>query len=373
VSPRRLFGGAAWLGAALAFSVLAAGAATPRQFERAWPATDFSRLTIELGEVDSGGVPKDGIPAIDDPIFESIADAQRWLEPDQPVIAVTIGAATRAYPIQILIWHEIVNDELDGLPIAVTFCPLCNASLVFERTVDGRVLDFGTTGMLRFSDLVMYDRQTESWWQQFTGQGIVGAYAGTGLRQVDSQIVPFGSLAEAYPAAEVLARPAGGGRPYGRNPYAGYDSVHSSPFAFRDRTDPRLRPMERVLGVHVGGDTVVYVLGKLDDRPVLNDVIGDQPIVVVATERMRSPLDRRRIADSRQIPAAAAFGRKAADRILEFGWQDGRLVDVQTGSEWDQFGRAVSGPLAGTRLQQVDGGVHFAFAWLAFRPETRIR
>lgn len=362
----------AWLGAALALCALAASAEPPRKLEKTWPATDFSRRTVELAEVLSGGVPKDGIPAIDRPRFEQVGDAQRWLDPEEPVIAVTLGGATRAYPIQILIWHEIVNDVLDGRPIAVTFCPLCNASLVFERTVDGRVLDFGTTGMLRMSDLVMYDRQTESWWQQFTGEGIVGAHAGTVLRQLPSQIVPFGSVAAAHPHAEVLSRPAGGGRPYGRNPYVGYDSIHSSPFAYRGKTDPRLKPMERVLGLRVGAESVVFPLSKLRDQPVINVSVGGEPIVVVAVERMRSPLDRRVIADSRSIPAAAAFRRTAADRVLDFVWRDDRLLDEQTGSEWDPFGRAVSGPLAGTRLEQLDGGVHFAFAWLAFRPETRI-
>lgn len=366
-------GRAFWLGAALSLCALAASAESPGRLGKAWPHTDFSRRTVELREIQSGGVPKDGIPAIDDPRFETVETARGWLGPDEPVIAVTLGAATRAYPIQVLIWHEIVNDELDGRPIAVTFCPLCNASLVFERTVDGRVLDFGTTGMLRMSDLVMYDRQTQSWWQQFTGEGIVGAYAGVTLRQLDSQIVPFESIAAAYPQARVLSRPSGSGRPYGRNPYAGYDSIHSSPFAFRGETDPRLKPMERVLGLSIGPETVVFPLSGLRDRPVLNEVVGGEPVVVLATEEMRSPLDRRRIADSRNIPAAAAYRRVAADRVLEFAWRGERLVDEETGSEWDQFGRAVSGPLAGTRLEQVDGGVHFAFAWLAFRPETGIR
>ena len=362
-----------WLGVALLLCAFAATGESLRALEKSWPATDFSRRTVELGEVQSGGVPKDGIPAIDDPRFESADRARHWLGPDEPVIAVTLGASTRAYPIQILIWHEIVNDVLDGQPIAVTFCPLCNASLVFERTVGARVLDFGTTGMLRMSDLVMYDRQTESWWQQFTGEGIVGAYAGTMLRPVNSQIVPFESIAAAFPQAEVLSRPAGSGRPYGRNPYVGYDSIRSSPFAFRGTTDPRLKPMERVLGLTVGAETVVFPLSSLRDRPVLNEVVGGEPIVVLAAERMRSPLDRRQIAESRSIAAAAAFRRSVADRVLDFAWRDERLVDEQTGSEWDGFGRAVNGPLAGTRLEQVDGGVHFAFAWLAFRPDTRIR
>ncbi len=363
----------AWLAATLAFYALGADAASLRQLTKAWPDTDFSRHTVELREVDSGGVPKDGIPAIDNPTFESISSARQWLDPDEPVIAVTLGESHRAYPLQILIWHEIVNDQVDGRPIAVTFCPLCNASLVFDRTVGGRVLSFGTTGMLRLSDLVMYDRQTESWWQQFTGEGIIGAYAGTTLEQVRSQIVPFSTFADTFPNAEILSRPAGSSRPYGRNPYQGYDSANSSPFAFRDKTDSRMRPMERVLGVRIGADTLVYPLSKLRDSPVINDDVGGEPIVVVATAQMRSPLDRRRISDSRKIPAAAAFHRSARGQVLDFEWRDDVLVDRQTGSEWDIFGQAVRGPLAGATLKPVDGGVHFAFAWLAFNPQTDIR
>lgn len=352
---------------------LIADAASLRQLERAWPKTDFSRRTVELQEVDSGGVPKDGIPAIDRPSFESIASARRWLDPDEPVIAVAVGDRARAYPIQILIFHEIVNDELAGRPIAVTFCPLCNASLVFDRTVDARALSFGTTGMLRLSDLVMYDRETESWWQQFTGESIIGAYAGTTLDQLPSQIVPFAAFADAFPHADVLSRPANSGRPYGQNPYQGYDSIHSSPFAFRGETDPRLRPMERVLGVRIGQVTLVYPLSRLRTRPVTNDEVDGEPIVVVATAEMLSPLDRGQISQSQRIPAAAAFRREVRGRVLDFARRGEALVDEQTGSEWDIFGRAVRGPLVGTALTPVDGGVHFAFAWLAFNPETRVR
>lgn len=353
--------------------LLGADAASLHQLTSAWPNTDFSRRTVELREVDSGGVPKDGIPAIDAPRFEPISSARQWLDPDEPVIAVTFDKTVRAYPIQILIWHEIVNDQVDGRPIAVTFCPLCNASLVFERTVDGRVLSFGTTGMLRLSDLVMYDRQTESWWQQFTGDSIIGAYAGTTLKQLPSQIVPFSAFADAFPHAKVMARPTGSDRPYGRNPYQGYDAAGSSPFAFRGKTDSRLRPMERVLGVRIGSDTRVYPLSKLRNNPVINDDVSGEPVVVVATAQMRSPLDRSRISESRRIPAAAAFHRSAQGRVLNFTWRNDTLVDEQTGSEWDIFGRAVRGPLAGTMLTPVDGGVHFAFAWLAFNPQTQIR
>lgn len=222
---------------------------------QAWPKTDFSRRTVDLAEIQFGGPPKDGIPAIDRPRFDTASGARAWLAPQEPVIVLRIGRAARAYPLQILMYHEIVNDVLAGVPVAVTFCPLCNASLVFDRRVGGRILDFGTTGRLRKSDLVMYDRQTESWWQQFTGQAIVGALSGTQLKTIPAEVVAFDTFLAAYPLGEVLSRRAGYSRPYGRNPYRGYDRVGQNPFLFEDPVDKRLPAMERVLAVELGGRT----------------------------------------------------------------------------------------------------------------------
>ncbi len=133
-----------------------------------WPVTDFENRSIELDEILSGGPPKDGIPSIDDPVFVPAATMDDL--PDlEPVISVVVDGEARAYPLRILMWHEIVNDTVNGMPLTITFCPLCNTGIVFEREIDGVVYDFGTTGKLRNSDLVMYDRQTESWWQQFLG------------------------------------------------------------------------------------------------------------------------------------------------------------------------------------------------------------
>ena len=171
------------LAAALALFWTASAAANPSWWSREWPNTDFSRTSIAWSEVLSGGPPKDGIPAIDDPKFKPASEIKHLGE-REPVITVEIGVARKAYPLSILMWHEIVNDEVGGVPVAVTFCPLCNSSVVFDRRVKGRVLDFGTTGKLRNSDLVMYDRQTESWWQQFLGEAIVGEMLGTQLKMI---------------------------------------------------------------------------------------------------------------------------------------------------------------------------------------------
>ena len=153
-----------------------------------WPKTDFENSSVDHSEILSGGPPRDGIPAIDSPAFVDVPGASDWLKNDEPVIALTVNKVSRAYPLQILMWHEIVNDEIGGQPVAVTFCPLCNASIVFDRRLDDQVLDFGTTGRLRLSDMVMYDRQTESWWQQFTGTGIIGDLNGEVLTQLPSHL-----------------------------------------------------------------------------------------------------------------------------------------------------------------------------------------
>ncbi len=359
------------LAAVLLLAATAAAAQTPGD-RAAWPRTDFSKRSVDLAQIDSGGPPKDGIPAIDRPRFTTIAAANAWLKPNEPVIALRIGARARAYPIQILMFHEIVNDTLDGVPVAVTFCPLCNASIVFDRRMSGSVLDFGTTGKLRFSDLVMYDRQSESWWQQFTGKGIVGKHSGVELVRVPSAIVAFADFAAAHPAGEVLSRDTGFERPYGRNPYAGYDRVGQSPFLLRGKPDARLPPMERVLSVTVAGRHRLYPLGVLERHPVTNGSLQNFPYVVFAEAGMASPLDAERIAAGRPIPAAAAYGRQLGRRVLEFTKRDGERVDLQTGSRWNILGEATAGPLKGERLPAVDSGVHFAFAWLAFNPQTEI-
>ena len=288
------------------------------------------------------------------------------------MIVLAIGGAAKAYPLSILIWHEIVNDRLGDAPVAVTFCPLCNASIVFERRVAGAEVDFGTTGKLRHSDLVMYDRQTESWWQQFTGLGIVGRHAGVALRKLESQIVAFEDFRTAWPEGRVLSRTTGFERPYGRNPYAGYDDIDQSPFLLTTAPDARLPPMERVLSVSAGGVHRVYPFSALERTPVINDTVGGEPVVVLSRQGTLSVLDRSEIKTARRIPSANAFSRRLDGRTLVFESQDGRVVDRDSGSHWDLLGRAVGGPLEGARLTPAVGGVHFAFAWLAFNPDTEI-
>jgi hypothetical protein len=340
-----------------------------------FPKTDFANRSIELSSILSGGPPRDGIPAIDKPQFSAYADTKDWLGPNEPVVAFIDGQDARAYPLQVLIYHEIVNDTVNGKPVTVTFCPLCNASIVFDRTVDNQVLDFGTTGRLRKSDLIMYDRQSETWWQQFTGEGIIGKYNKTILTQLPSQIVSAATFAEQFPDGLFLNRNTGFTRPYGNNPYRGYDDINNSPFLYKGPKDNRLPPMERVLSINLDKSvpTTLVTLSTLAQQPLLSLKHNDQPVIIFATTQAQSALDKSAINASRQIPAAAAFLAKIDNNTIEFKQLDnGDITDIGTQSIWNAFGEAISGPLKGRSLQQIDGGVHFAFAWLAFEPESII-
>lgn len=256
----------------------------------------------------------------------------------------------------------------------MTFCPLCNTALAFDRRLDGAVLDFGTTGRLRYSDLVMYDRQTESWWQQATGEGIVGTYAGRRLRFIPAPVMSWRDFRAAYPAGRVLSRNTGYERPYGRNPYAGYDTRSGPiPDFFRGARDARLPALERVVAVGWGGGSVAYAFSLLSRLRVVHDQVGTGPIVVFWVPGTASALDTAEVAAGRDVGATAVFDRRLEGRVLAFeATADGRFQDRETGTTWDLSGRGTSGPLTGRRLTAVPHGNHFWFAWAAFQPETRL-
>ena len=219
--------------------------------------TDFSLHSVPYTEIRSGGPPKDGIPSIDRPQFVEVHDADRWIRPMEPVIMLRIGPDVRAYPVQIVTWHEIINDTVGGVPVVVTFCPLCNTAIAFDRVIRGQRLEFGTTGRLRYSNLIMYDRQTESWWQQATGEAIAGELTGERLAMRPAPMVAWRDFKKLEPEGRVLSRRTGHDRPYGRNPYVGYDDVRSSPFMYEGPAIPgQLRPLDRVLALEINGASV---------------------------------------------------------------------------------------------------------------------
>ena len=267
--------------------------------------TDFSKHTVPLSEFMSGGPGKDGIPAIDAPRFVPVEEAGDWLAAREPVIELDLDGVARAYPLRILVWHEIVNDDVAGTPVVVTFCPLCNTAIVFDRRLDGRVLDFGTTGNLRHSDLVMYDRQTESWWQQFGGEAVAGELAGEELEQLPARIVAWEDFVARHPNGEVLSQDTGFPRDYGRNPYAGYDDVDSGPFfPAKGADDDRLLPKERVVFIELGDDAVAVPFSVLEKEKTMEVEVGGERLELRWVPGVGSALDSSDIAGGREVGSA---------------------------------------------------------------------
>ena len=315
---------AAALGLGL-FLVAAAAAANPNSWKREWPNTDFSRHSIDYSEIMSGGPPKDGIPAIDAPEFVPVSEVEH-LADTEPVVGLIVNGDARAYPLQVLMWHEIANDTVGGVPVTVTFCPLCNAVIVFDRRVDGRVLDFGTTGKLRYSDLVMYDRQTESWWQQFLGEAIVGEMTGKRLKVLPARIESFARFRARAPDGKVLVPNSPNTRSYGRNPYAGYDSL-AQPFLYRGALPTEIAPLARV--VSIGEEA-----WSLDYLRKYRRVEAPGGIVITWEPGQNSAMDTSQIAQGADV-GNVIVQRKTADG-----------------------------------LEDVPYGVDFAFAFRAFRPDA---
>jgi hypothetical protein len=334
--------------------------------------TNYQKAVISLNDIVPGGPPPDGIPAIDRPAFVAAKDADLWLHPKEPVLAFEAGGDARAYPLQILIWHEIVNDQVGGRPVSVTYCPLCNSGVVFDRRVEGRLLDFGTSGMLYKSDLVMYDRQTHSLWSQMDGRAIVGDLAGTRLVMLPANTLAYGEWKRLFPSGKVLSRETGHQRRYGMNPYEGYDEARSHPFLFFEKVDDRLPPKERVVGVLAGETARAYPFGLLRARKVVADTIAGQPLVVFFQPGTLSALDQAAIAQSREIGATGVFSPVLDGRTLHFQAVEGGFRDRETGSLWSVLGRASQGPLTGKALRPIHHIDAFWFAWAAFQPKTGI-
>lgn len=347
-------------------------AASPAGSQEIW-RTDFDKKTIDMSEVVSGGPPKDGIRSIDLPRFVSVEAADEWLADAEPVAVVRRGGEVKAYPLQILIFHEIVNDQVGGTPVSVTYCPLCNTTLAFDRRFDGRVLDFGTTGRLRHSDLLMYDRQTETWWQQATGEGVIGEYAGRELTFVPSPLLAWRDVKAQHPKARVLSRETGFDMPYGRNPYEGYDTDGPFPGYFQGDPDDRLPAMERIVALREGDRAAAIPFSVLAKARVLQRSLGEREVVVLWAPGTASAVDRARTGQGRDVGSTAVYEPLADGRELTFeAAGDGRFRDRETGSLWNLSGQAVEGPLTGSHLPEVVHGNHFWFAWAAFLPETEI-
>lgn len=334
---------------------------------------EFPVSLVDRERVVSGGPPADGIPSIDEPVFAP-AGSVDWLAADEPVLVLRHDGVVRIYPTQVMIWHEIVNDEVAGTPVAVTYCPLCNSGIAYVRTIDGAATEFGTSGALFQSNLVMYDRLTESLWTQFDGRAVVGTSVGSRLDQLPLTTVAWSDAEAAHPDADVLTRDTGWDRPYGRNPYNAYDLRDEPlPGFFVGDVDGRLVPFERIIGIDVGDLPVAVRRSDVTDRGVVEFDIADRGVTVWAQPGARSPLNDGVITEGDEIGAVAAYETVLDDRVLSFRRPTdagGGFVDEQTESTWNILGEATSGPLTGSRLDPVVHVDTFWFSWAIFQIET---
>lgn len=236
------------------------------------------RHLIPLQDILSGGPPKDGIPSIDHPQFVGAGDATFLSENDLGLL-LTVGNDTRFYPFLILNWHEIVNDTVGGKPVMITYCPLCATAIVYDRNISKGVAEFGVSGFLYQSNLLMYDRPTDSLWSQATAQAVVGLLTGEKLKAVRSDVMRFSTVLEQHPTAQVLSTDTGYRRDYSRDPYEGYERDSGTYFPVR-KTDTRLHAKEVVYGIVVNGITKAYPLSLLQKSHIVTNDVGGVRIEV---------------------------------------------------------------------------------------------
>lgn len=321
-------------------------------------------------------VPKDEIRAIDRPTFVT-ADRARFLPDVEPVISLDVHGESRAYPVRVLLFREMVNDVVGRQPVLVTFCPLCNSAVAFSRTVAGRTLTFGVAGSLRFANQVMFDRETDTQWQQLTGRSLpnTGPLAGRTLAPLPVQLVDFRTWRAAHPNGLVMREPSGDANPYGRDAYWFYDHGPKQPSVLiRDEpVDPRLPPKWRVTGVATPAGAVAFPDPARGTAPrVRTHRLGSVPLVAFSRFGAAQADRAYYLKDAPPGWSTVVLDSRMDGRTLHFAVRDGRLVEGRTGSEFDFFGRGVSGPLAGRRLRAVPQATSFWFAWVHFFPRTAV-
>ncbi len=316
--------------------------------------TNGQKHIIPLEKIKSGGPPKDGIPSIDTPEFTE-ASQEYHVSDSDTVLGLEINGDVRAYPLSILVWHEIVNDNVGGVPVAVTYCPLCFTNQVFERVIDGQEVEFGTSGKLYNSNLVMYDRLTNSYWSQALGKAIVGELTGYELSTIPFDVIRWGDWKSLHPDSVVLTTNTGHIRAYGVDPYGNYYTETRILFPV-ENTDDRMHPKEIILGFNDGDVYKAYKQQDVESAVIINDQINNNPIFLV----------------SLYPENARAFERNVDGKVLEFFFKDGSIIDKETNSEWNYDGVAISGALVGTELNRIPFNPGFWFEWIAFHPDTDV-
>lgn len=334
-------------------------------------APEFPPALVDPAEIISGGPPPDGIPPLDEPAFIDVVDALEIFDPAEAVVALEINGEAKAYPVQIMIWHEIVNDSVGGVPVSVTYCPLCNSAVTYRREIRGVETTFGTSGRLFASALVMYDRATETMWTHFDGRAVVGLLAGEQLEAIASPLLSWGDFAATYPTGQVLDPAATGfNRDYGRNPYFGYDNAATEPFLFTGITDPRAASKDRVVGVEIDGQAVAFALDAISggQAKATSFSLDGTDIVVFWKTGQATALEGDGVEDGRDVGSVGVFLPVGGGRMLSFEAEGDAFRDAETGSLWNVAGEATEGDLAGSRLERVNHLDTFWFAWATYQP-----
>ncbi|MCH7582136.1 MAG: DUF3179 domain-containing protein [Acidobacteria bacterium] len=338
--------------------------------------TDFSNSIIDLEELLVGiplSDPRDAIPPIDNPQFEAVSESD-WIQGQEPGVLIEIEEDARFYPLSVMTRHEIVNDEVGGIPVAVTYCPLCNTALVFDRRFEGETLRLGVSGLLRNSDLVMWDDVTQTLWQQVTGEAIVGKHAGKSLTPLASAIVRWADFRDTHPDGQALSSDQGFGLVYGSNPYEFYSS-RSRPYNFYSgEIDDRFPALERVVGISVNGIDKAYPFSLINKVRVVHDNLAGQELVVFwGASDTADALDSGLIADAIGIGTGIVYNPFVDGKRLTFvASGDTEFVDNETGTTWSILGKATSGELAGEELELLPHRNEFWFAWQAFFPDAEV-
>ena len=338
--------------------------------------TDFSNSIIDLEELLVGiplSDPRDALPPIDNPQFEAVSESD-WIQGQEPGVLIEIEEDARFYPLSVMTRHEIVNDEVGGIPVAVTYCPLCNTALVFDRRFEGETLRLGVSGLLRNSDLVMWDDVTQTLWQQVTGEAIVGKHAGKSLTPLASAIVRWADFRDTHPDGQALSSAQGFGLVYGSNPYAFYSS-RSRPYNFYSREiDDRFPALERVVGISVNGIDKAYPFSLINKVRVVHDNLAGQELVVFwGASDTADALDSGLIADAIGIGTGIVYNPFVDGKRLTFvASGDTEFVDNETGTTWSILGKATIGELAGEELELLPHRNEFWFAWQAFFPDAEV-
>jgi len=336
-------------------------------------APEFPEPLIPVDEIISGGPPPDGIPPIDQPVFLPVIDNLELLDPTEPVVALEIDGDARAYPVRALVWHEIVNDVVGGVPVAVTYCPLCNSAVTYVRKIDGVETTFGTSGKLFASALVMYDRATESLWTHYDGKAVVGVLTGAELESIPSPLLSWGDFRESYPTGRVLDwTQTGYRRDYGRNPYVGYDDPDTNPFLFRGTVDDRAKAKQRVIGVAVDDAATAFTLEYVSggEAKATNATVGERRIVILWKAGQSSALDAADQSSGRDVGSVGVFDPVVDGKSLTFSARGDEFVDEETSSTWTIAGEAVAGPMIGTELERLVHLDTFWFAWATYQADT---